>query len=696
MPPSFAFAYGSFGDILATAELVVKIVTLLQSGSRSAESVETEKELKSLGADLGNLSLIHVDGALQSSPTTISVAARIQEEVRRCHLLILRFFEKINVPNGFIHKVLWASSQDRELAAFRTCVIERRTALGVVLGMMNSGMLLAVQDRVAQIGAGNNQIQDVVQQGMSSLSQQLGLYQQQVIAAISHVPHGVSEEKFVVVPLGGVPIPIPLAYCSTPGDLTQILVAYLYGRQDPDDPYWLIILITSRKFVCDPRNLFAALVRAGVPLKLVHAEALSKGVERVRCARSLIGSVEYGGRPTTECETLEQLTKRIFREGGYTQDCLLMMLHPLAPPNKPVVAFSVGLEGNGGAYAFRKLIFYLHLTGEVTRGRRHTSWSSSEGLLQSYLDQLDMLMSAMAWDIAPSLLTVDSTSKNTKLAAMICTLERACRAARNVNAFGPPAAPEYMPHGLLVQGSGTHCTLLGGVGNLSFCIRQLRQLISHYLLSRSFDSATTKSSGQGGFRLDEFSKQGFTKLVLLQDVSWDIVDGGSLTSAGAPAAAWWSISVGFVFSALGFLLSSSACSLLPRTFRTASSASDRHGRGSHLRPQRASFDALPRKVGLPVFVRGYAGTTVACGAPALLLLLQRRASSAFFIRIFAVVSATEYLVALTLGYFFVQLAVGQAVWPAIETAALLYGIVHLVVLAFDPSGMKRRQNEVVQ
>ncbi|KAJ7705639.1 hypothetical protein B0H16DRAFT_1636222 [Mycena metata] len=190
---AFAFAYGSFGDILATTQLIIKVVGLLRSGSRSVECAETEED-----ADLANLKSIPVDYTLQSSPIALSVAARVQEEVRRCHLLILRFLERSNTSGTLLHRILWVASQDRELAAFRMRVIERRTALGVVVGTMSSGILLAVQGRIDQVGTGNSQIRDAVQEGVSSLAQQLTTYQQQIVAVMLHVPHGVTEEMFVV------------------------------------------------------------------------------------------------------------------------------------------------------------------------------------------------------------------------------------------------------------------------------------------------------------------------------------------------------------------------------------------------------------------------------------------------------------------------------------------------------------------
>ncbi|KAF7360531.1 hypothetical protein MVEN_00784100 [Mycena venus] len=294
--PVLAIAYGSFGDILATAQLVARVVILLRNGIRSAEYAETEKELKSLGADLANLTLIPVDEALQSSPMALSVATRIQEEVRRCHLLILKFFEKLSSSNGLIRKIMWAASQDRELVTLRMRIIERRMALSVVVGMMNSGMLLAVQDRVC---AGNSQIRDVLD-GVSCIAQQLTIYQQQIVAVVRHVSHGVSEETFVVVSPAGVSIPFPLVYCRTYKDLRRILNAYLCGRL-----YSLISSITSGEADYDSKTEefsapatkhsttkdFTTVVKAGVHLQLVHKEALwSGGIKCAHCARMLVGS----------------------------------------------------------------------------------------------------------------------------------------------------------------------------------------------------------------------------------------------------------------------------------------------------------------------------------------------------------------------------------------------------------------------
>ncbi|KAJ7755884.1 hypothetical protein B0H16DRAFT_1886167 [Mycena metata] len=233
---AFAFAYGSFGDILATGQLIVKIIVILRRGTRSTECTETEKELKSLGTDLANLTRMPVDDAVQASPLAQSVADRVQEEIRRCYSDMLRFYTKINTSNGgLIRKLLWTVSEDRQLSAFRMRVVERRTALGVLPGMLNSGALLALQDRVIQ---SHTETQDTVANGVNSLARQLATYQQQIIAVVRQVSHGVLEELLVVISPTGVSIPVPLAYCRTYLELARILHAYFEGKADrPKAPY---------------------------------------------------------------------------------------------------------------------------------------------------------------------------------------------------------------------------------------------------------------------------------------------------------------------------------------------------------------------------------------------------------------------------------------------------------------------------
>ncbi|KAF8150526.1 hypothetical protein K438DRAFT_1988481 [Mycena galopus ATCC 62051] len=243
--PVFSLAYGSFGDIFTTAQLVVQIITTLRRGGRSSRGWrETENELKGLGNDLAQLTL--------HPPSDPVMAARVQQEVARSHLVMAGFFAKINSSTGLLQKLIWAVSEERELAAFRAQVIERRTALGVLLGLINSGALVAVQARVeevcalvqdrvddisSQVGNGNATIVQDMHDHISGIARQLALYQAQVTAVISQVPHRVLDETFVVVSPTGMRIPISVAFCTSYEILDGVLKTYMRGRREVGSRY---------------------------------------------------------------------------------------------------------------------------------------------------------------------------------------------------------------------------------------------------------------------------------------------------------------------------------------------------------------------------------------------------------------------------------------------------------------------------
>ncbi|KAJ6561401.1 hypothetical protein DFH09DRAFT_1159882, partial [Mycena vulgaris] len=253
--PVFALGFGSFGDILATIQLAVRIAIVVRQSGRSIEYTETEKELMSLNHDLD---LAH--RTLQKkldSPLAPFVAERIRDEIVRCHKLMASFFAKISAPQGLWQKVRRAASQERGLAALQ--VIERRTALSLVLGIVNSGALMAVWDRIEAVGdqvvRAHGLIQDVhsgvsqqladvdgqvrhghklIQDGMSGIIQQLAnyLYHEQVVAVIKHVPTGVSEAMLFALSPTGISIPIPATYCDSFEVLDNIIRSYSRGWKD--------------------------------------------------------------------------------------------------------------------------------------------------------------------------------------------------------------------------------------------------------------------------------------------------------------------------------------------------------------------------------------------------------------------------------------------------------------------------------
>ncbi|KAJ7872181.1 ankyrin repeat-containing domain protein [Mycena olivaceomarginata] len=170
--PLAAFAYGSFGDIVATAELLVKIVTLLhRSGKPSSVWEETEKELTSLDRELKYL-------ILKLTPTLDPlVTQRVREEVANCNRTMVKFYAKISVPKNVWQTVLWARSEEKALKEFKMQVVEHRTALGVVLGLLNLGALSAVSDQVTD---GHDRIRE----GVDGLTERL-TSQSDLLAEIS-------------------------------------------------------------------------------------------------------------------------------------------------------------------------------------------------------------------------------------------------------------------------------------------------------------------------------------------------------------------------------------------------------------------------------------------------------------------------------------------------------------------------------
>jgi hypothetical protein len=86
--------------------------------------------------------------------------------------------------------------------------------------------LLALQDRVKEAVSGRSQelasrdaqllnIRDCVENGVGALSEQLAIYQRQIMSAIGHIPHGVSVDMFFVISPTGIPIPISFTFCTS-------------------------------------------------------------------------------------------------------------------------------------------------------------------------------------------------------------------------------------------------------------------------------------------------------------------------------------------------------------------------------------------------------------------------------------------------------------------------------------------------
>ncbi|KAJ7924814.1 hypothetical protein B0H13DRAFT_2577028 [Mycena leptocephala] len=120
--PVVAFAFGSFGDIIATTQLVYEIAKYIRlKDTPSHECAEMDTELKGLSRslDLAHFTLKQIFSQPES-PLAPFIDKQIRAEVVKCHKVMARFFVKIAAPQNPWQKVCWIASQAKELAAFRT------------------------------------------------------------------------------------------------------------------------------------------------------------------------------------------------------------------------------------------------------------------------------------------------------------------------------------------------------------------------------------------------------------------------------------------------------------------------------------------------------------------------------------------------------------------------------------------------
>jgi len=398
----------------------------------------------------------------------------------------------------------------------------------------------------------------------------------------------------------------------------------------------------------------------------------------------------------------------------------------------------------------RNTIFYLHLTNQKITSQ-YPSSPSFEGLILHYLDQLENLLPVLvSVQILPFSESLDLTSPTVKLATMICGLEQLTRAIRellltrksyphqllgmihclwatgsanlgalfvmeeiwarayhseliipglNTNSIPEKLVRHTLERVLLYLADAEHIcfanlTQLTGVGNLCFCIRQLRQTISHHLLFQTFHPTST--SIQKGSLVPEFVKRepGFTNIVLLRDaVRVNTLDQDNLQPS---ALKTWSIILGAVFIILGFISSYHTCFI----FSLFSAPPDTmHG----LMRQTSGWSSAQLVASAGVIGcfcdRVRAGTamigTIPCALCVLLVLISpQSASSPLIISIDAI--STDHLMFLSAVPFLLISSHEQGFWTAIENAAVLYVVIHLLAFAVDKSGMKRKRRDLAR
>ncbi|KAJ7133569.1 hypothetical protein C8R44DRAFT_730701 [Mycena epipterygia] len=162
---ALAFTYGSVGDVLETARLAKRIIDVLRSASGgSPQRHRMISTLKDICDDVSTLTTLAVDVDL-SSPGVRYFVNRLSVELGLCRALMDRCYAKINAP-GIIGRVWMVLSEEKELTSWRAQISERRRALHLLLGALNSlhsrelgEELRRVASRVDTVGA---QVENIV------------------------------------------------------------------------------------------------------------------------------------------------------------------------------------------------------------------------------------------------------------------------------------------------------------------------------------------------------------------------------------------------------------------------------------------------------------------------------------------------------------------------------------------------------
>ncbi|KAJ7497705.1 hypothetical protein FB451DRAFT_1212469 [Mycena latifolia] len=273
---SFAFTYGSLGDLLETAKLAVKVVKLLRdgaSGKLSQERLGLVTELQTLNSDLVTLDLItpavHLD---PSSTHRLFLIVRIQSEVETCRRLLIQFIDKLKAPRGFLGTIIGAVSEESELARFRTSISKPLKAIRTLMAMLN----LATSHRVGlQLGSQILQVEE----RMDCFGERLAAYHEAVLKL--PIARGVYDDIFCVVdPVGG-NIPISLRYCHVYTDLDRLIKAHLLHRPEAGASYIKrgdYNIVSGEGSIVSPVD-FAGIVRAGmqVEMSIIKRQTQTRG-----------------------------------------------------------------------------------------------------------------------------------------------------------------------------------------------------------------------------------------------------------------------------------------------------------------------------------------------------------------------------------------------------------------------------------
>ncbi|KAJ6494973.1 hypothetical protein DFH09DRAFT_1337510 [Mycena vulgaris] len=268
-----SLTYGSFGDLIETAKLVVKVVKLLRArGKLSQERLALTAELQTLNSDLITLdsiaSGIHLD---PSYANALFVIIRIRAEVESCRMVLTHFLDKLEAPRGVFGIIIAALSEESELAKVGKDISRPLKVIRTLVSTLNLSAMQGVGMQLTDVGS---QVQLIGSQVLH-VGERVDYFGDRLVAyheAVLRLPiaHGVVDDIFCVVdPIGG-NIPISLRYCHAYTDLDRLIKAHLLHRPEAGACYIQrgdYNIVSSEGSTISPVE-FTETVRAGMQVEM--------------------------------------------------------------------------------------------------------------------------------------------------------------------------------------------------------------------------------------------------------------------------------------------------------------------------------------------------------------------------------------------------------------------------------------------
>ncbi|KAJ7934656.1 hypothetical protein B0H13DRAFT_595994 [Mycena leptocephala] len=240
----FALAYGSFGDLLETAKLAVKVAQFMRDGGRlSQERLALAAELQTLSRDLLTLDAVASGVHLDPSCTrSLFIVTRIGSEVKSCRAALAGFLDKLFTPRGVFGIIVASFLEERQVTKLRTDISGPLNAIRILMSTLNLSTSRGIRSqlhgtalKLEDIGARVERIETHILAVGDRLEGRIAAYHEAVLEL--SIPRGVLDDMFCVIdPVGG-NIPIPLRYCRVYADMDRILKTYLGSQPEAGGRY---------------------------------------------------------------------------------------------------------------------------------------------------------------------------------------------------------------------------------------------------------------------------------------------------------------------------------------------------------------------------------------------------------------------------------------------------------------------------